>query len=247
MMNKLPPELMMGGFSNSAESLDLALDAFSFYGDNSVRPRIFYPGSSSDASLALMDTIEVVHCDPMLTESEIMAFQSLGATAFAEDAEQWKPDGSFDAVVFINGSGIDERKVLSRVDLKAGGLALWAMWGDSRPFNLSDMEDLELVAVTATTDHDGGNFKTVLDTENPQDYIDIKEFEDLSTDELDSFRALHAKFLDPNRPSSPKSEHEKDAYHELALPQNDILMFIQGYAFPRKKENATFYIFQKQC
>ena len=246
MIDRLPSELMMGGFGNSGESLVLAMEHFGIPSDRHNRPRIYYPGSSYDASLAVLDTVEVVHCDPQLTEAEIVAFEALGSRAFAEDAEIWNPDGVFDAVVFINGSGIDELKVMDNVSLRVGGLALWAMWGDSKPDNLSSMNELELVAVTTASLDERGNLNTCLETNNPQHYIDNQEYANLTPDQLVEFRAALARFFEKTGLEMSENAREEDAYYELAMPHNQLQMFILGYAFPRKKSGATFYIFQKQ-
>ena len=166
----LPEPLYDGGFSNSAEVLLASLDVFGI-----KRPvRVYYPGSSDDASFVGIEGVEVIHADTDLTQEGIKAFESVGSLAVKADAHDFVPEGEIDVVMFINASGIRKLDVIDVINLRRGGLILSAMWGMQPPTELVESEDLVLAAVGVYEDG-----VTIISREGLGDYTTRMQFEDL--------------------------------------------------------------------
>jgi hypothetical protein len=166
----VPEPLYIGGFLNSGEVLEAAIDEF--WMEKPVR--VYYPGSSQDASFVGIEGVEVLHVDTDLTRRDIEAFKSVGSLAVCADAHDFVPEGEFDVVLFINASGIRELDVIDIINLRRGGLILSAMWAMQPPTELVESEDLELAAVGVYEDG-----VTIISREGLEDYTTRMQFEDL--------------------------------------------------------------------
>lgn len=229
----LPPGMYEGGFEYTKEAVQLAIAHFG----SQPSLTLYYPGSSSDVSLAGIEGMHTIHADSELDQEAIDGFGQLGAEAHKVDVHKWKPDKDIDVVAFINPTGIDETKVLEKVHLRKGGLAIWASWS-GLPMSLKDSEDVRLVAVITPNKA----VKQQIDIQDLQDYFLHKQYQDLSDDES---RQFHESLYDyMNRHDLELSMTEEEMYYNLQSPENANLLFDINYKFPYKK-TGTFFVFQK--
>ena len=197
---------------------------------------LYYPGSSTDASLTGIEGVHVIHVDQLLDSEAINGFRALGATAIKADVHSWTPPKPVEVVAFVNPTGIDAPRVLDNTSLKAGGLVLWASTG--LPHSLQEHPDVALKAVVEA-DEAG---RLSVDTEDLDDYFNPKQFDDLTADEAENFREKLHQYLAQRNLSDPRALDE--TYRLLQLPENLYVAFEIGYHFPHKK-TGTYFIYQR--
>ncbi len=227
----LPAEMYIGGFKRSAEAVSLALE----YAGVSLPAVLYYPGSSTDASLTDIEGIYTIHSDSNFSDAGLRGFAALGSEAHRADAHTWEPPQPVDAIVFINPTGIDELQVVQAARLREDGVILWA---GGQPEELQSDPSVGLIGVITYSD----DRELAVDDTNLDDYFARKRYADLTEEEVTDFGERLQRYLTNNGLESAQPIDE--VYDLLLHPDNANLVFEININLPYIK-SGTFFVYRK--
>lgn len=127
------PELPDGLYRNDSHQYGVRT-ALAHFNPGLEKPAIYYPGSSTDISLAAIPNATVLGVDLSLTLEQIATMAKFGMNALAVDLNKYEPLAELlgkdhaDLVLFLNPTGIPIKTVLERTPLRTGSLVIYRSW-----------------------------------------------------------------------------------------------------------------------
>lgn len=228
------PALPEGLYENPAklQAVSVALEAAGI-----ANPTIYYPGSSTDVSLARIPGAHVIHVDPALQPEQMNAMTSIGLEAQAADAHTFRPDQPVDAICFFRPSGIKIEAVLDAAPLTENGIVTWV--AAARPDELQQREDLELIGAVPLSE-DGAPH---METEHLEDYFQLKTYDELTAEERQHFHKAVEPLITLKEGST-----WADAYERLKGPRYSMMFDTATHAslFHYKNNEPALFVYHKR-
>jgi len=239
-----PPE----GFYRNNFHTKAVVAALRAFAPTVHRPVIYYPGSSTDVSLADIPRSSVIHVDQSFTAEQVRTMDSLKLRAVAADAHAWTPGpqdlsgAAVDVVALFNPTGLDVRQVLDRAPTRDGSLVAYVSWDGVPP-------QLEPAALAANFPElrfagafrsEGDDERVVMDHSTYAELYAPRRWESLSTEDrayLDRRIEEIAPYLSLPDEMHP-DERAQTVYEAVCTEPDGDLSVDMSYRLPRVGDGA---------